>query len=352
MRPGREHGEKKTMDVKKKSTGIKITGTLIIPVVFLVVLEIICLTNGKQMIANPISFNNFVIYTAIVMITTMALSVNLNSGRFDFSLGSMALLSSVISAKITYAILGGSGASAIVMLLLNIVIGAAIGLLSGLIYVALKIPPIITSLGVTLMFEGIAYTITGGKYVMSEVQNSSMAAFSSTWIWAMIIIVVVLAFMIIVFDHTRFGYDYNALKNGQKVSVNTGIREISNAVKCYAICGGLMGIVGFLNTVRNTNINGGQLNFASIGIMFTAFLPMFIGGYIGRYSNDKLGYLLAALCMSMLNSTFAAFSNEISSSTQSIINAVLLVVFLIYLNNEGLLKKIFKPIRKKEGSGV
>ncbi|MBR3245466.1 MAG: sugar ABC transporter permease [Parasporobacterium sp.] len=340
--------------MKTKSRGkqiaTKITGTLIIPVIVLVVLEIICVVNGKQMISNLTSFNNFIIYTAIVMITTMALSVNLNSGRFDFSLGSMALLSSVVSAKITYSILGSGGASAIVMLLLSIAVGALIGLFSGFVYVLLKIPPIITSLGITLIFEGITYTITEGKYVMSEVQNPSMAAFSATWIWPLLIILVVLAFMIIVFDHTRFGFNYNALRNGQKVSVNTGIKEISNAVVCYMICGGLMGIVGFLNTVRNSNINGGQLNFASIGIMFTAFLPMFIGGYIGRYSNDKLGYLLAALCMSMLNSTFAAFSNEISASMQAIINAILLVVFLIYLNNEGLLKKIFKPVRKTEAA--
>ena len=76
--------------------------------------------------------------------------------------------------------------------------------------------------------------------------------------------------------------------------------------------------------------------------MHLAHLPVStIGSYIGRYSNDKLGYLMAAICMSMLNSTFAAFSNEISASVQSIINAVLLVVFLIYLNNEGLLKKAF-----------
>ena len=127
------------------------------------------------------------------------------------------------------------------------------------------------------------------------------------------------------------------------VAVNTGIHEVPNAVWCYVICGALMGIVGFLNAARSSNINGGSLNFGSIGIMFTAFLPMFIGGYIGRFSNDKLGYLMAAVCMSMLNSTFAAFSNEISASTQSIINAVLLVVFLIYLNNEGLLKKILSP---------
>jgi ribose transport system permease protein len=279
------------------------------------------------------SFDNFVVYTAIVMITTIALSINLNSGRFDFSLGSMAALSVVIGAKLSYAMLGGGTGSAALMLVITMLAGAILGLLSGILYVALRIPPIITSLGVTLIYEGILYTITGGKYLMTEVQNSSMTGFVGTWIYAAIIIAAVLAIIILLFDYTRFGYDYSALKSGQKVAVNTGIREVPNAVICYMLCGLLMGIVGFLNAARNTNINGGQLNFGSISIMFTAFLPMFIGSYIGRYCNEKIGFLLAAICMSALNSTFAVFSNEVTASMQSIINAVLLVVFLIYLNN-------------------
>ena len=218
------------------------------------------------------------------------------------------------------------------MLVITIVAGAVLGLVSGLIYISLKIPPIITSLGVTLIYEGVMYTLTNGKYVMAEVQNSSMSGFVGTWIYAAVIIVIVLGLMILVFDHTQFGYDYQALRHGQKVAVNTGIKEIANAA--------LMGIVGFLNAARNTTINGGQLNFGSISIMFTAFLPMFIGSYISRYSNEKFGFLLAAVSMSLLNSTFAVLSNQVTASTQSIINAVLLLIFLIYLNNEKLLVKI------------
>jgi ribose transport system permease protein len=328
------------------STSKKIIGTLAIPVITAVILEALCLGNGQNIITNMKSFDNFVVYTAIVMITTMALSINLNSGRFDFSLGSMAALSAVIGAKITYSILGGGSGSAIMMLVITVIAGAVLGLVSGILYVILRIPPIITSLGVTLIYEGILYTITSGKYVMVEVQNSSMAGFVGTWVYAAIIIVVVLVLMILLFDHTKFGYDYNALKNGQKVAVNTGIKEIPNAIICYALCGMLMGLVGFLNAARNTNINGGQLNFGSIAIMFTAFLPMFIGSYISRYSNEKLGFLLAAICMSLLNSTFAVFSNNVTASMQSIINAVLLVVFLIYLNNENLLIRILSPKKK------
>ena len=324
-------------------TGKKVLGTLAIPVIAAAILLIICAAGGKSMIANRTSFNYFMLYTAVVMITTMALSINLNSGRFDFSLGAMATLSAVLSARITHALLAGGSGSAALMLALGILIGAVLGLISGVLYVTLRIPPIITSLGVTLIYEGVTFTVTGGKYVMDEVRNASMTAFSNNWYWSLLLIAAVLALIVFLFDRTRFGYNYKALQSGQKVAVNTGIREVPNALWCYLICGALMGIVGFLSAARSSTINGGALNFGSIGIMFTAFLPMFIGSYIGRFSNDKLGYLMAAVTMSMLNSTFAAFSNEISASTQSIINAVLLVVFLIYLNNEGLLKKILSP---------
>lgn len=328
------------------STSKRIIGTLAIPVIASIILEALCLSHGQHIITNAKSFDSFVVYTAIVMITTIALSINLNSGRFDFSLGSMAALSAVIGAKVSYAILGGGTGSAPLMLVLTVVAGAILGLLSGILYVLLRIPPIITSLGVTLIYEGILYTLTSGKYVMAEVQNASMSGFVGTWVYATLIIMSVLAFTILLFDHTKFGFDYNALKNGQKVAVNTGIKEVGNAVICYMICGGLMGIVGFLNAARNTNINGGQLNFGSISIMFTAFLPMFIGGYIARFSNEKFGFLLAAIVMSLLNATFAVFSNEVTASMQSIINAVLLVVFLIYLNNENLLVRILSPRKK------
>lgn len=322
-------------------------GTLLVPAVFFVVLYLVCIANGKMFLSSTVAVNNFFSYATIVTITTFALSINLNSGRFDFSLGSIATLSSLLSAKITYAMLSGGNGSAIVMLLIGIVVGAVLGFISGGLYVLLKLPPIITSLGVTLIYEGICFVLFEGRYVMKEVQNSSMSAFSGNWYPSVIVLVLVFAVIYYLFDKTKFGADYRALKEGQKVAVNTGIKEIPNAILCYTICGALMAIVGFITATRNTTINSSALNFGSIGVMFTAFLPMFIGGYIGRSSNDKLGYVIAGFCMSLLNATFAVFSNEIDGSVRSIVEAVLLVVFLIYLNNEQTCKDIitFKHLR-------
>ena len=105
-------------------TSQKIIGTLAIPVIVAAILLILCAANGKSMIANRTSFNYFTLYAAIVMITTMALSINLNSGRFDFSLGAMAVLASVLSAKTSYALLSGGAGSAVMMLCLT---GARLG---------------------------------------------------------------------------------------------------------------------------------------------------------------------------------------------------------------------------------
>lgn len=91
----------------KKNIGKNVVGTLAIPVIVAVILLTICALGGRKMIDTALGFNNFVSYAGIVMITTMALSINLNSGRFDFSLGSIMTLSSVIGAKVAYAILAG-----------------------------------------------------------------------------------------------------------------------------------------------------------------------------------------------------------------------------------------------------
>ena len=74
------------MKNKNKHCIKNIIGALAIPVLVAVLLQGICMAKGRTMITNMTSFDNFVVYIAIVMITTIALSINLNSGRFDFSL--------------------------------------------------------------------------------------------------------------------------------------------------------------------------------------------------------------------------------------------------------------------------
>lgn len=316
--------------------GKKLLGSLAIPVLTLVVVTILCLSKGITLFNGRLGWQTFFRAVLNVSLVTYALSINLNSGRFDFSIGSVALLSSVASATMATKL----GLGPIPMLFLSLIIGFLLGLFSGTVYVLVKLPPIIVSLAIALFYEGVAYVITGGHGV-SFVTNSEILAFANTKTY-IVLIVLSTALMILVFDYTRFGYEYKALLSGQKVAVNTGIKEVPNALWCYSVAGALMGAQGFVSATNNGTIQM-ALNFGSIGPMFMGFLPMFIGGFIAKFSNDKLGYLLGAVSSALISLMYVRLN--VSSSTQQIISACLLVGFLIYLNNEGKLKKLFKAIR-------
>lgn len=303
----------------------RIAGIAVIPAGTFLIMTILCSLQGVKLFETEGNWILFFRAASSVMLVTFALSLNLNSGRFDFSIGSVALLSSVISASICIK----AGFSTPVMLIISILAGALFGMISGGIYVIVKLPPIIVSLGVALFYEGLAFAITEG-YGVSFVANKELTSFPGVLHYILVIIIGLL-FFIFIFDYTQFGYDYKALLSGQKVAVNTGIREIPNAVGCYTIAGALMGVVGFISAT-NTGTIQMALNFGSIGTMFTAFLPMFIGGFIGRFCNEKAGYLLGAVTTAFISLMYARLN--VDASIQQIITALILVGFLIYLNNE------------------
>lgn len=309
----------------------RIMGAVVIPIATLLIVLILSSMQGIRLFETEGNWIVFFRAVASVMLTTFALSINLNSGRFDFSIGAVSLLSSVISASICIK----AGLPAEVMLIISLVAGAFLGMLSGIVYVIVKLPPIIVSLGVALFYEGMAFAITKG-YGVSFVANNVLTKFPGVRNY-LLVILIGLILIIFTFDYTQFGYDYKALLSGQKVSVNLGIKEVPNTIGCYTIVGALMGIVGFLSAT-NTGTIQMALNFGSIGVMFTAFLPMFIGGFIGRFCNEKIGYLLGAVTTAFISLMYARLN--VDASIQQIITAFILVGFLIYLNNENKVKEL------------
>ena len=310
----------------KKSSFVKnILLSLLIPFAVFAVLEVIAAAKGVKLFVNADSWKLFFRAVANVTLTTFALSINLDSGRFDFSLGAVSMLSATIAGTISQQTNLGPWPT----LGIAVLTAALLGLIHGLVYVITRIPPIIVSLGMTLFFEGRAFAFTGGTGV-SLVTRRDITGFSQIGNY-ILLIAAALVIIILLFDYTRFGADYRALLSGQKIAVETGIREVPNALACYAVSGALMGMVGFIS-LANTGSQQMSLNFGSIGIMFTAFLPMFIGGWIGRYINKRVGILLGAVSMALISLAYARF--DTASSVQSIVSALLLVLFLIYLNNE------------------
>ena len=136
-----------------KKSVIRAIKIFCIPLGTLLCFQFLCIISGTSLFGIPEHFLSFVRTVAVVALTTYALSINLSSGRFDFSLGAVALLSSLVAAQISLYF----HLPVICMLLFSAVTGILLGVISGGLYVLLHIPPIIISLGTTLMFESISY---------------------------------------------------------------------------------------------------------------------------------------------------------------------------------------------------
>lgn len=246
---------------------------IVIPVVCLIIALIMCSAYGTPLFKDNLSISTYFYGLAYLSLVAFAVSINLHSGRFDFSISTIIILSSTV-----VIMLACSGVNnMLVLLLAGLGVGLLGGLISGILYLTLRLPPMILSLGVALLYEALSYMIAGGSEsnnvgnLQLDIANSMKAfigANNSSPIFLLMILGAALLFMIVVFHYTKFGYDYRALQSGQKIAVNTGANESRNALLCYAIAGSLAGLAGFLYgcNVQYTRVSA-FLNFGTVSRM-------------------------------------------------------------------------------------
>lgn len=222
----------------------------------------------------------------------------------------------------------------------------------------------ICSLGAALLFEAVAYVIAGGSeqnnvimknQTVSGIMKAFVGAGGKSPVYLLMILVTATAFMVVVFHYTKFGYDYRALQSGQIIAVNTGANEYLNALICYIISGIMSGAAGMLFgcQIQYTRVSA-YLNYGTVDKMFVAFCPMFFSSLVMRYCNKQIAILISVLGYQFLQLTFgniSAVNTTFTSTIYGIINSVILVVFLIYLNNENKIIELVtlkKFLRKTE----
>ncbi|MCQ3035717.1 MAG: hypothetical protein MJ248_05865 [Bacilli bacterium] len=333
----------KIFEILKKAFGV-----IIIPLLCFVIMEIVCLANGRTLFSGGApTFQSFTRGITYIVLLSLGVSINMHTGRFDFATGATMVISGVVGAQFALA----TGMGPIGMCLCAVVVGVVCGAISGTLYVVTKLPPMIIGLTMTLILEGVTAIITDGCKPIKFGTDPSYYQFTINFWASLVIVVLALAVTVILFSYTKFGYDYSALQTGQKISVNTGINEKKNAIFCYMIAGGLFGVAGALS-VMSTNGITPTYNFSTIAKMFTCFLPLFFGGFAAKYINKQLGIFVGCIAYEFIIIGFgqlAAVDVAFTPDAQKVVEAVILVLFLIYTTNEHAIQEfvMLKNLRKK-----
>lgn len=312
------------MNYKIKELVKKIGISLGMPLLAYLLIKIICVSFGDPTFAVGTDLET-IIYTAVyTSMISLAMSYNITSGRIDFSIGATMLLTIILAGNIVKDFKLG----ALALFIIAISIGMLLGLISGLVYVISGLPPIITSLGIALIYESIGLIFNKSKGIRMVGKMNVLIFAQRKYLWILLIIVMISSTFI--FEYTRFGYNMKALIAGQKISVDIGIREKRNAVGCYTAAGALLGIAGIIYLSKYGTV-APEAGLSSSSYFMGAFLPLFIGGALEKHSNPTIGIMIGAFISAMISSGFVKLG--LGTSMQTVMDGVFVMLFLIYASN-------------------
>ena len=298
--------------------------TLVLPVATYLLFFILTRLTGNTSFGVGMDLQT-IIYTAVyTCLISEALTINLQTGRFDFAIGSTLVLSTIIGGDLAYK----WGLGAFGMLFMVMLFAAVCGLVSGLVYVILGLPPMVVALGLAMIYEaiGFMYNNAKGLRLIGKMDYLIFSKFPNN----IILIAIVLFLLVIVYDYSKIGYNRRALAGGQKIAVDVGIREKKNAVYCYVIAGAMLGCAGCVYLSKYGMIYP-ETGLSSSSYFMSAFLPMFIGNIFGKYSSQPVAVFMGAVVQAFLTSGLSALG--CSSSLMTVINGLVVCVFLIYSSN-------------------
>lgn len=331
----------------------KFLGCLSLPVVCYVLIWLLCRSNGASVFVGGIGSNVATFFKSVCYFSLLcfAVSINLHTGRMCFDTGSIILLSTIVGFIVNIQ----TGDHPVIAFIAAIATGTILSTISGVLYILLRLPSMIVSLGTTLIYEALGYWLVrsfayNGNVEMLSLKKEmtpAIIAIASNIPLMIIITLVATVFMIIIFEYTKIGYDYRSLQSGQKIATDTGVDEIKNALICYAISGALLGCAGIINYSAVKAVQP-SLNFGSVALMFDCFCPMFFGGFLMRYTNKNLGILLGVIGYAFIQIGLGQvqIAQNWNIFVIPLINATIFVLFMIFQSNEGRLRAAIKGAKK------
>jgi len=195
-------------------------------------------------------------------------------GMFDFSIGANIMLSSIVGAVMASRFgLGYPG-----LILGCIITGALVGTLNGILYVTLRIPSMIVTTGLALIYEAIASYIAGGQSATLPSDLRALGSMPGNLILA--VIAFVAAYLLL--NYTRIGTYTYAIGSDEFVAKNMGINVKKYKVIAFIISGAFFGVEAIL-TISYGSSMVAETGMLSMSRNFYPTMGCFLGMAMKKY---------------------------------------------------------------------
>ena len=249
--------------------------------------------------ATPDNFRNIAIDASGLLIVAVGMTFVIIIAGIDLSVGSVLVLSSVLSAKAMETV-GGSGTATILVGVVTAVLsGGLIGAVNGVLISRARVPALVVTLGMLGMALGTAQLITGGVNLRNAPQGlidvlgvGRLAGVP----WIVIIAALIALAGGCVLRFTRFGRHTYAIGSSSTAARQAGIDVDRHVLRVYTLQGALAGLAGLIALARfaGTTIEGhGTDNLQAIAAVVIGGTSLF--GGIGTMFGTVVGVFIPAV---------------------------------------------------------
>ena len=313
-----------------KKTFTNLLKALILPVF----IYLIFMIPNFQRFGNINTLYTIFIQTITPTIIGYAVCFSFLCGIFDFSIGSRIIISGLVGGMLCtqYGIWGlilGAMATSIVL-----------GLFTGAVNKLVKIPSLVVTIGLAMIFEMIGQKIIGTmNYIRIEPQDSILA--NPPYI-IIVLIVSALLFQLIM-SKTMFSYHARAVGGDEIIAKNMGINVANTKFLSFVIGAVFLGIVSILQ-ISLSGVIAPQLNLASATFLFKPLMGVMVGLALEPLCDLVIGIFIGELSINII------FVGLIASGLPDTFQNVLLGVFLLLVMLFSANKDTFsKWLRKQKG---
>lgn len=266
-------------------------------------------------VRNLLNTGNNVAYIGLMAATQTLLIIG---GCLDLSVAAIAGFTGVV-----LSILVKNGVNIWLGVAIVLLVGCIVGFANGLIVTKLRINPLIATLGMLYMVEGLALVLTGGLSQPLSAPGFSFLGSGRILGIPVPLLTMLTEFLILgwILGQTRFGRFVYAVGGNASASRLVGIPVHSVLIRLYV----LSGLSGALSGVLLASMLGASAPTTASGALLTVIAAVIFGGTsLSGGRGTVWGTLLAVLILGTLNNGLVLLN--VSSFWQTFIQGVILLL--------------------------
>ena len=305
----------------------KIKDLAIVFAIPLAIYFVLVLLIGNR-IFNWNSVKTILIITVIPTITAYGVAFGFISGIMDFSVGSRMVISGIFAA------IGGYYLGFIGLILGAVISSVILSYIVGGVFEKLKIPSIVVSLGMMMVFEVVGIEIV--EYISHKmpalapgmyVKMPSKFVFLGTAPWNFVILLLSAALFYVLYYRTEFSVQARMVGSDELIAKNIGINPMRVKFITFIVGGIFLGIASLVSACYSSAV-GYKQNMESLSLVFKPMMAVVIGMFLQKHAKMHIGIFVGSLSLSIIFTGIIALGWP--DSLQNVILGLFMLIVLAF----------------------